>query len=141
MKKPYIILIIVTVFAMFLAGFYYERMHIKSNKEIWIGYNYTKFGKNEISFKPMYIERQSGINQLEEIFLYSKIIDHPTVDLAKYDIQLSFKSPVDQSFEYSSLLWFTKSGAILKLNGFNGFRSVNIDNAESIKKIIKYTEF
>ncbi|WP_088012720.1 hypothetical protein [Gottfriedia acidiceleris] len=141
MRKPYIILIFVAILAIGLGEFYYEKMkYTKSINEIWIGYNYTKFGKNVIKFKPVNIEKQEKLNQLEEIFLFSKKIEKPIVDLAKYDVQLSFRSPIDKTVEYSSLLWFTKSGAIIKINGFNGFRSVGIENAKSIKNIINYIE-
>jgi len=112
----------------------------KAKNEIWIGYNHTKFGKNVTKFKPGNVEKQEKLNQLEEIYLFSKKIEKPIVDLAKYDVQLSFRSPIDKTVEYSSLLWFTKSGAIIKINGFNGFRSVGIENAKSIKNIINYIE-
>lgn len=141
MRKPYIILIFVAILAIGLGGFYYETMkYTKSNNEIWIGYNYTKFGKNVIEFKPVNVEKQDKLNHLEEIYLFSKKIEKPIVDITKYDVQLSFRSPIDETVEYSSLLWFTESGAIIKINGFNGYRSVGIENAKSIKNIINYIE-
>ncbi|MES9684445.1 hypothetical protein ABWK22_16405 [Gottfriedia acidiceleris] len=141
MRKPYIFLICVVILSLCLGGFYFEKMKFtKAKNEIWIGYNHTKFGKNVTKFKPGNVEKQEKLNQLEEIYLFSKKIEKPIVDLAKYDVQLLFRSPIDKTVEYSSLLWFTKSGAIIKINGFNGFRSVGIENAESIKNIINYIE-
>ncbi|MGG0174796.1 hypothetical protein [Gottfriedia acidiceleris] len=141
MRKSYIFLICVAILALCLGGFYFGKMkYTKTKNEILIGYNYTKFGKNVIKFKPVKVEKQAKLNQLEKIFLFSKKIEKPIVDLAKYDVQLLFRSPIDETVEYSSLLWFTKSGAIIKINGFNGFRSVGIENAKSIKNIINYIE-
>jgi len=141
LRKPYLFLICVVILALCLGGFYCEKMkNTKVKNEIWIGYNYTKFEKNVIKFKPVKVEKRAKLNQLEEIFLYSKKIEKPIVDLAKYDVQLSFRSPIDETVEYSSLLWFTKSGAIIKINGFNGYRIVGIENAKSIKNIINFIE-
>ncbi|MEH7511416.1 hypothetical protein V7146_01540 [Gottfriedia acidiceleris] len=141
MRKPYIFLICIAIIGLCLGGLYFENMKFtKAKNEIWIGYNYTKFGKDVIKFKSINVEKQAKLNQLEEIFLFSKKIENPIVDLAKYDVQLTFRSPIDKTVEYSSLLWFTKSGAIIKINGFNGYRSVSIDNSKSIKNIINYIE-
>ncbi|PFH81724.1 hypothetical protein [Bacillus sp. AFS088145] len=141
MRKPYIFLICLAILALCLGGFYFEKMkYTKAKNEILIGYNYTKFGENIIKCKPVKVAKQAKLNQLEEIFLFSKKVEKPIVDLAKYDIQLSFRSPIDETVEYSSLLWFTKSGAVIKINGFNGYRSVGIENAKSIKNIINYIE-
>ncbi|PGL69439.1 hypothetical protein [Bacillus sp. AFS055030] len=141
MRKAYKFLIFASILALCLGGFYFEKMkHSKTKNEIWIGYNYTKFGKNVIKFEPVKVEKQEKLNQLEEIFLFSKKIDKPILDLSKYDVQLSFRSPIDQTVEYSSLLWFTNSGAIIKINGFNGYRSIGIEKANSIKNIINYIE-
>ncbi|PGS49319.1 hypothetical protein [Bacillus sp. AFS041924] len=137
MKRPYIFLIII---AICIGGYYFGLNNNKPKNEIWIGYNYTKIGKNVISFIPVKVESKTKLKQLEEIFLYSQKLEHPTVDLATYDVQLTFRSPVEENVEYSSLLWFTKSGAVIKINAFNGYRSVGIENAKSIKKIINYTE-
>ncbi|MEH7455177.1 hypothetical protein [Gottfriedia acidiceleris] len=141
MRKPYIFLICLAILALCLGGFYFEKMkYTKTKNEILISYNYTKFGEKIIKCKPVKVAKQAKLNQLEEIFLFSKKVEKPIVDLAKYDIQLSFRSPIDETVEYSSLLWFTKSGAIIKINGFNGYRSVGIENAKSIKNIINYIE-
>ncbi len=141
MREPYIFLICLAILALCLGGFYFEKMkYTKTKNEILIGYNYTKFGENIIKCKPVKVAKQAKLNQLEEIFLFSKKIEKPIVDLAKYDIQLSFRSPIDKTVEYNSLLWFTKSGAIIKINGFNGYRSVGIENAKSIKNIINFIE-
>jgi len=141
LRKPNIFLISVAILALCLGGFYFEKMkNTKARNEICIGYNYTKFGKNVIKFNPVKVEKQVKLNKLEEIYLFSKKIEKPIVDLATYDVQLSFRSPIDETVEYSSLLWFTKNGAIIKINGFNGFRSVGIENAKSIKNIINYIE-
>ncbi|MEE6449168.1 hypothetical protein RAH41_01195 [Gottfriedia acidiceleris] len=109
MRKPYIFLICVVILALCLGGFYFEKMkYTKTKNELWIGYNYTKFGKNVTKFIPVNVEKREKLNQLEKIYLFSKKIEKPIVDLAKYDVQLSFRSPLDKTVENSSFLWFTK---------------------------------
>lgn len=141
MKKPYLLLIAIGIFAVFLGGFQYVKtIKAHSNNEIWIGYNRTNKSRSIIDFKRVNLGSQSKVDQLEEILLFGKTIEKPKVDLGEYDIQLSFKVP-DNIKSYNFLIWFTNNGALIKMNRLNKFHAyISLDNQDTnlVKEIIQY---
>ncbi|MET3194890.1 hypothetical protein [Bacillus sp. OAE603] len=142
MKKTYLIVIAVSVLAIFLFGFQYgKRIYEKPTREITVGINKSNKNRNVIEFKQVKLDNQSTIDKLELIFLFSNDIDKPSNDLGNYDVQLSFKNGKKSVSSYSFNIWFTKEGdSIIQMNGINRqqYRSLDKNNTNSLKEIIKY---
>ena len=139
LKKPFIILMIISVLALFLGGFeYVKTIYHKPSKELWVGYNKSNENRNVIEFKNIKVARQSIVDKLEKILLYSKKTQK--VDLSNYDVQVTFKNPNDKVNSYSTLILFTNEGAVIKMNGFSVYRRINKADARFIKELINYKE-
>jgi len=118
-----------------------KRIYNKPSREITVGIDKSNKNRNMIEFKQVKLDNQSTIDKLESIFLFSNYIDKPRNDLGNYDVQLSFKNGKKNVSSYSFNIWFTKeAGTVIQMNGINRmqYRSLDENNTNALKKIIKY---